>query len=574
MRFTLRAKLLFFSVALAILPLVVAGRALIRIAEDELKGSVNEELSTAAARISEQIDERYANTWVGPLLMVRNAIDDETLGPEEKVALLTSGIEDLNDVVALQVTAQGLTSPVVTAKDGFVQRLRAAGGDPGALLTIAPGDLEGLFGTEDVFVGSAESIEATGDWLISIVVPLRRPVSGRAGLLSARIRLAGLQESVAADPLTKTGSILLVDSAGTSLFDSAGQRPEELEIVRNAAAMLGTGRRAVVANPYTRADGERMLGVYAMPRHLEWAVVVEKNEAEAYLAIDEMLRSLLFWVVAGLSVAAIGAFIFAQRMSRPILAIDRVAGEVSRGNLNVRVEGVHSRDEIGDLAVRMNEMIRGLLERFHLEKFVSGGTLDAVKSSDEHGVELGGVRRRVTVFFSDIRGFTAFSEDVEPEVVVEMLNTFLREQAEVVKEFHGDIDKYVGDELVAVFQGEDMLINAVRCAVKIQREMERLRGEHPEWDVSVGIGINTGEVVMGAMGSADRMDYTILGDTVNVGARLCSAAGRGQTLLSAASYEGVIGLEGIELVRLEPIEVKGKARRIEVYDVRGVSPDR
>lgn len=568
MRFSLRAKLLFFSVGLAILPLVVAGRTIIRIAQDELKASVNGELSTAAARISEQIDERYANTWVGPLLMVRNAIDDETLGAEEKVALLTSGIEDLNDIVALQVTARGVTSPVVAAKDEFSRRLQAAGAGV-STLTIGSDDLAERFGTDEIWVGPAERLEATGDWLLSIVVPLRQPVAGRAGLLSARVRLDGLQASIGSDPLTETGSILLVDRDGVSLFDSARSRPERPEIVRNATEMLRSGRRAVVANPYTRSDGERMLGVYAMPALLDWAVVVEKDEAEAYLAIEEMLRSLTFWVVAGLSVAVIGAFIFAQRMSRPILAIDRVAAEVSRGNLNVRVEGVKSRDEIGDLAVRMNEMIRGLLERFHLAKFVSGGTLDAVKSSAGEGVQLGGVRRRVTVFFSDIRGFTSFSEDVEPEVVVEMLNTFLREQAEVVKEFHGDIDKYVGDELVAVFQGDDMVENAVRCAVKIQRQMERLRAEHPEWDVSVGIGVNTGEVVMGAMGSEDRMDYTILGDTVNVGARLCSLAGRGQTLLSESSYQEVAGLDGISAERLEPIEMKGKSRRVEIYEVRG-----
>lgn len=568
MRFSLRAKLLFFSVALAILPLVVAGRAIIRIAQDEMKASVNNELSAAAARISEQIDERYANTWVGPLLMVRNAIDDETLGAEEKLALLTSGIEDLNDIVALQVTAQGVTSPVVTAKDAFAERLRDAGEDT-SLLTLPPAELEARFGAEKIWVGRPERIGATGDWLMSIVAPLRKPISGRAGLLSARILLSDLHESVAADPLTETGSISLVDADGQSLFESSADAPGEREIVRAAAAMLGSGRRAIVASPYVRPAGERMLGVYAVPEQLDWAVVVEKNEAEAYLAIQEMLQSLTFWVIAGISVAVIGAFIFAQRIARPILAIDRVAGEVSRGNLNVQVEGVRSRDEIGDLAGRMNEMIRGLLERFHLEKFVSGGTLDAVKSSAEHGVELGGVRRRVTVFFSDIRGFTSFSEDVEPEVVVEMLNTFLREQAEVVKEFRGDIDKYVGDELVAVFQGDDMVENAVRCAIRIQSEMERLRGEHPEWDVAVGIGVNTGEVVMGAMGSEDRMDYTILGDTVNVGARLCSIAGRGQTLLSETSFRAVADLDGIVATRLDPIDMKGKSRRVEIYDVRG-----
>ena len=568
MRFSLRAKLLFFSVALAILPLVVAGRAIIRIAQDEMKASVNNELSTAAARISEQIDERYSNSWLGPLLMVRNAIDDETLGAEEKLALLTSGIEDLNDVVALQVTAEGVTAPVVTAKDEFSERLREAGVSA-QRLTLPPAELEELFGTERVTIRPVVVLDETGDQLLSIIVPLRQPISGRAGLLSARIQLADLEQSIATDPLTETGEIHLVDVAGSRLFDSnpAAGSAAETEIVRNAISMLAGGQRAIVANPYERSDGERMLGVFAMPQNLDWAVVVEKNEADAYLAIQEMLASLVFWVVIGLGVAALGAVVFSQRMSRPILAIDRVAGEVSRGNLDVRVEGVRSRDEIGDLATRMNEMIGGLVERFHLSKFVSGGTLDAVKSSAGEGVQLGGVRRRVTVFFSDIRGFTSFSEGVEPEVVVEMLNTFLREQARVVKEFRGDIDKYVGDELVAVFQGEDMIENAVRSAVKIQEEMARLRAEHPEWDVAVGIGINTGEVVMGAMGSEERMDYTILGDTVNVGARLCSAAGRGQILLSEAAHEGVEAVAGVETRRLEPIEVKGKSRALEVFEV-------
>lgn len=569
MRLNLRAKLLFFSVVLAILPLVVAGRAIIRIAQDEMKASVNGELSTAAARISEQIDERYTNSWLGPLLMVRNAIDDETLGPEEKLALLTSGIEDLGDVVALQVTAQGVTSPVVTAKDEYAARLEEAGETPG-VLTLPPDDLADLFGAEDVTIRPAEQLGVTGDWLMSIIVPLRAEISGRAGLLSARIDLADLHRSIADDPLTETGEIRLVHGEGLALFDSAGEAGAvvETEIARNASEMLAAGRRAVVANPYVRPDGQRMLGVLAIPQNLDWAVLVEKNEAAAYLAIEEMLQSLLFWVVVGLGLAVLGAFFFAQGMSRPILAIDRVAGEVSRGNLTARVEGVRSRDEIGDLAARMNEMIGGLVERFHLEKFVSGGTLDAVKSSAEEGVQLGGVRRRMTVFFSDIRGFTAFSESVEPEVVVEMLNTFLREQARVVKEFRGDIDKYVGDELVAVFQGEQMVEDAVRCAIRIQEQMARLRREHPAWDVAVGIGINTGDVVLGAMGSEERMDYTILGDTVNVGARLCSAAGRGQILLSASSNASVAAIQDIETTALEPIEAKGKSQRLEVYEVR------
>jgi adenylate cyclase len=154
-------------------------------------------------------------------------------------------------------------------------------------------------------------------------------------------------------------------------------------------------------------------------------------------------------------------------------------------------------------------------------------------------------------------------------VVVEMLNTYLRHQAYIVKKYNGDIDKYVGDELVAVFQGPDMEENAVRCSVEIQQKMRLLTEERPEWNIAIGIGINTGDVVMGAMGSEDRMDYTILGDTVNLGARLCSAADRGRTIMSESTYEAVRHLDDLEIVALDPIQVKGKTAPIQIYEAKG-----
>ncbi len=197
---------------------------------------------------------------------------------------------------------------------------------------------------------------------------------------------------------------------------------------------------------------------------------------------------------------------------------------------------------------------------------MSGETISAVKGA-EGGVKLGGERKLVTVFFSDIRGFTAFSETREPEVVVDMLNRFLGEQAQIVRQYQGDIDKFVGDELVAVFQGDGMVERATRCAVDIQRRMAQLSREHPEWGIAIGIGINSGEVVMGAMGSESRMDYTILGDTVNLGARLCSNAGRGEILLSERAYGRIAHPEKFRTARLEPIQVKGKTAPISIVGV-------
>ena len=146
------------------------------------------------------------------------------------------------------------------------------------------------------------------------------------------------------------------------------------------------------------------------------------------------------------------------------------------------------------------------------------------------------------MLFCDIRGYTSFAERHDPETVVEVLNLYFQHQADFVAKHQGDVDKFVGDQIVAVFQGEDMARNAVRCALEIQAKTDELGREHPDWDLDVGIGINTGEVIVGAMGSKDRMDYTVLGDHVNLAARLCSHAAPGQTLVTGSAYRGDRGL--------------------------------
>ncbi|MFQ6674000.1 MAG: adenylate/guanylate cyclase domain-containing protein [Fidelibacterota bacterium] len=250
---------------------------------------------------------------------------------------------------------------------------------------------------------------------------------------------------------------------------------------------------------------------------------------------------------------------------KPLTIIGGTVRQVGEGNLAVSAD-VSSRDEIGILARQINAMIQGLRERLHLTKFVSSETVEAVKGADLTGVSLGGERRQATVLFSDIRGFTAYSEKVEPEKVIEMLNTFLNEQAQIVRQYRGDIDKFVGDELMAVFQGEKMVEDAVTCAVAIQRKVARLNRNYPQ-SIGVGIGINAGPMVMGAVGSEDRMDYTVLGDNVNLGARLCGVAGAGQILVSNRAVDLLGKDHSFHLEDREPISVKGKEKPIEVYEV-------
>jgi len=307
-------------------------------------------------------------------------------------------------------------------------------------------------------------------------------------------------------------------------------------------------------------------GCHGTDHSVRGVVEVAASMADINAAVS---RNKIYSLVTGALTIVLVWFVLRVFMKRvvvhPIGNIGDVAQRVGEGDFSATAT-VQSKDEIGDLANRINQMIIGLRERFHLQKFVSQQTVDAIRHADSMGVKLGGERKIATVFFSDVRGFTSFSEKVEPERVVTMLNSILSRQTAIVKKYGGDIDKFVGDELVAVFLGDGMVKRAVECAMEIQQTMNDVSARAGE-DVGIGIGINTGEMVMGAMGSEDRMDFTVIGDSVNLGARLCSAAKRGQILLSGNSADYLSSIDPIQLETLDPIRVKGKEQPIKIFEV-------
>ncbi|HET7717747.1 MAG TPA: adenylate/guanylate cyclase domain-containing protein [Bauldia sp.] len=566
-RLTLRNKLLLFAVIIAIIPLLIAGQSLIRIARDEMKSSANDQLVATTRQIADEIDSYFEQTLMAPLLLIRSALDDDALGIEEKIALLTHGIADLTDVVALQITIEGGNLPLVVSQDRYAEELRAAGIDPLAVLRTPPE----LVGT---FIASGDDrrinvgyLPETGDWLATIMLPLKAPVANQRAAFSARVDLDRLRQAVAGHPFQRTGTIDIVDADGRRVLGDGPADLSQRAIVQEALPRIKTGTPVIAVESYTGPDGEKALGAFAVPGTIPWAVLVEKSEADAYYAVGQMIESLGIWIAVGLFAAAIAAVIFAFRISRPILRIGEAATEVGKGNFAARVTGVRSRDEIGDLAERINTMIVQINERFQLAKFVSGGTIAAIQKSDIGGVRLGGERREVAILFADIRGYTAFAEPRSPETVVEVLNYYFQRLADLVAAHNGDIDKYVGDQIMAVFLGERMAADSAACALAVQDVMDELKAEHPEWGLDIGIGVDMGEVVMGAMGSKERMDYTVLGDHVNIAARLCSYAAARQTIVSEAVADKIGTDPRFRLESLEPIKVKGKSTQLNVYAV-------
>ena len=224
---------------------------------------------------------------------------------------------------------------------------------------------------------------------------------------------------------------------------------------------------------------------------------------------------------------------------------------------------VTSNDELGLLTDTFNQLLNTLKERLEMLKFVSNATIEAIRKNLTDR-DLGGQRKEVTVFFSDIRGFTKWSEKRPPEEVISMLNETLSFQAEVIKKHGGDIDKFVGDEMVAVFEGDKKDRRAVQAAIDIQQKASEILLA-AGLEIAIGIGINTGAVVMGAMGSDNRLDYTVIGNHVNLGARLCSAAGPHKIILSENTARNLE--RSTNLTELEPVSVKGIEKPVQIYEV-------
>jgi len=575
---SLRRKLLLFSALIAALPLLFAGQSLIRIARDEMKSSANERLVRTVREVTGQIDDIYERAWLPPLLMIRSTLDGEKVGVGEKVAVLTHGIAELPDIVALQITLDGGRLPLVISQDRFSARLTEAGIQPLSVLRVPPEAIMAAAGTDaaaPVRVTTVEHEPKTGAWLATVVLPLANPVSGARAVLSARIDLGRIRDFIRDQPFRKVGMITTVDGKGRRLFDPEPDEtkpPSQSDIVSEALAAREGGRsRAVSVDTYSRPDGTQMLGTFALVRNFDWAITVEQREADAYFAAGVMMKSLSLWTIGGLVVAILGAVAFSLGISRPILAIGEAANQVAQGNYKVQVRGVSTRDEIGDLAKRINNMIVQINERFELAKFVSHGTISAIQRSEETGVALGGSRCEVAILFVDIRGYTAFAESRDPETVVETLNFYLARQADLVASHNGDVDKFVGDQIMAVFQGPAMAANALRCALAMQKHMTEASALRPDRTLAIGIGIDMGEVVMGAIGARDRMDFTVLGDHVNIAARLCSAAKPQQTLATAVVIEATMRSHPdlpLTSRALDPITVKGKSAPLRVYDIQ------
>jgi adenylate cyclase len=287
-------------------------------------------------------------------------------------------------------------------------------------------------------------------------------------------------------------------------------------------------------------------------------------------------RAVLATALAAIVLASLVSSVLSRSLTRPVNSLVEATGRVEEGDFDARVE-VTSIDEMGTLARAFNDMTHGLALKEQYR-----GVLDKVVSRDiaeellKGEVKLGGEKREVSVLFADITGFTTITDGMSPPDVIALLNECMERLTDVVEREGGVVDKYVGDQVMALFgapvtRGHDSL-RAVRAAMGMQRAMAELneerarRGERP---LEVSIGINTGQVMAGNMGSPSRLNYTVLGDGVNLASRVEGYAPSAGVLITDRTFAQVS-----EYVRVQDagmVQLRGFAQAVQLYQVLDVA---
>jgi eukaryotic-like serine/threonine-protein kinase len=345
----------------------------------------------------------------------------------------------------------------------------------------------------------------------------------------------------------ETGTTLAESTPALREWLQAASMPADATDVR--LPLGGETYQAIMA-PLTTVTGETV-GLFAALRSRD-------KELAAFRTFQ---RSVLLVGLLGVGLALGASHLVARGIARPLRRLVTVTDRIREGDYSSRVEEP-SGGEIGALAAAFRSLLGELREKQVMEKFLSKSAAEMIQRTGSTPVGTG-ERRPVTVMLSDLKTHSVFQgTDDDPSVVLRAVNRALSRQAELVERYGGQVDKFVGDRMMAVFKGEDRVWPAIRCAISIQHLLEA-EGE----DVALvpGIGISTGDAVFGAVGSSNRLDYSLLGRTVHVAGRLADDALPGDVLLSQPAYATV--QDRVAAEALAPLKLQGVDEAMPVYSL-------
>lgn len=388
--------------------------------------------------------------------------------------------------------------------------------------------------------------------------------------------------------LGKNQNILgaVIYSHDGKVIANVGRLPiHDIQKLYSLSEQFQTSHYAVEWTDYDKASQPLEVISFITPIHYQDLIaghaLVTYSKAALSQSLHDTIRAITAATIFMILLGIVTAYFLGKRISRPIYDLMDASRAIHEGDFAYRIAGRRN-DEIGYLINAFNNMATGLLEKNQVEnafsRFVSPKVAKQIMSNLDK-VSLGGKRVEATALFADIVGFTSLSEKLPAEEIATMLNEYFSYISMATQIYHGTIDKYMGDCAMVVFgapeEDEEHRFNAVACAIMIQRLVERLnviRVQEGKEQIHFRIGINSGQMLAGNMGSDDRMQYTVVGEAVNLAARLHSVAERGQIIVTDFMVKNKDVQWRVIAHRHGAIRLRGIAEPVTTYVLTDVKP--
>ncbi|MFY0529987.1 adenylate/guanylate cyclase domain-containing protein [Archangium gephyra] len=577
-------RLFLLILLCALPPLVGLGWKMMDTNEEALKESALHLYRAIAGDVQRSVRDELIRveqdlTGISQILFEPGLGDDAT-----RFALVGSRLAAPDDIDFVTLYAPSGQS-VTTVKADEVP-------DPRVAPRLEPSLLEALRASNGHLVSHAVRADAQGEPVLEAFYPIIQKDGTVRAILGTQVKLrtlCDLMEELGEKFLGSRENVFVVDHQRRIVLHADRARVvarEDLSRHGLFAALSGDSsfKTNMAAISEFQLDGLEMVGALDVISRQGWAVAVQQPRSVVYASLSKMRRSILTALALAALVALGAGLLGARQLTRPIrdlVAATRALAERAFRGVGERV--TRRGDELGTLGrafdsmavtleTKEREVVTQTQVRAALSRYLSPDVVDLVVSNPDQ-LRLGGERREVTIFFADVVGFTKLSEAQPPEIIVALLNELFTFATEIIQRRGGIIDKFIGDCIMAVWGSPqshpDDALRAVQAAEDLRRWLDvGNRRWRARWgiEIQLAIGVHTGPAVAGNVGSEKRMEYTVIGDTVNIAARIESMAQPGQILVSEATRER-IGDSGVELVPAGERQLHGRTAATRIFEV-------
>ncbi len=494
---------------------------------------------------------------------------------DQSQQIIQSTFHNDNDFVSIFVFSINPKSQKVILSDSLIKKdfyLEHGVQNLDSISVNLQKNIKNIFSGELLVINRSFDIKAP---IWTVAIPITETKNGEITQVAfADIKLSRLKKS-----FTQSGyrTLFLVDTKGQLLEHPEEKLLEKGHAFKKHPLVIKAISSPLKSSQSTFTDDKKVKWIGAFVKTSMGPIVFAQVKEKTILEPAYLIRNQVI-LIAGLSIAIAILFIFvlSLKITNPIEKLVSVMRLVSTGNLNIQIN-IKTGDEIELLSNSFMNMLEGLKERDKIKNvMVKFHGSKIAKNILKGNLQLGGNKQNAIIFFSDIRNFTSYCESHSPEDVVEMLNEYFGIMVNIINKYNGIVDKFIGDAIMAVWgvpeNSPQDVENAINACLEMRKALDtfnKSRLARKKSEITIGMGLNEGSVISGTIGSSERMEYTIIGDSVNVASRIESATKTiGVDLLISENLGKTFANEFITEFS-GTVEVKGKSQPLQLYSVLG-----